>query len=89
MERRRIVFSGRVQGVGFRATARSIAWDFPVTGWVRNTEDDTVEMEVQGESTEIERFLGILRGRMAGYIRSENAEPIGAQSGDVGFEIRR
>jgi Acylphosphatase len=49
MERRRIVFSGRVQGVGFRATARAVASRFEVTGWVRNADDGTVEMEVQAE----------------------------------------
>src|SRR5690349_7212233 len=36
MERREVHYSGRVQGVGFRYTARSIAQLFPVTGYVKN-----------------------------------------------------
>src|SRR5262245_4151279 len=42
MERRQIRFHGRVQGVGFRVTARAIADEFAVSGWVRNEPDGTV-----------------------------------------------
>lgn len=89
MERRRIVFSGRVQGVGFRATARACAEGHAVTGWVRNEPDGTVAMEIQGECAEIEATLRTLRGRMAGLIRSEDSMAIGVEAGERGFEIRR
>ena len=40
--RRRILFYGRVQGVGFRYRARYAAESLCLTGWVYNEEDGTV-----------------------------------------------
>ena len=48
MIRKHIIVHGRVQGVGFRYIASSIAAGCHVTGWVRNQYDGTVEIEVQG-----------------------------------------
>lgn len=53
----RVVFSGRVQGVGFRYTACGIARKHPVTGFVRNQPDGTVELVAQGSTTAINDFL--------------------------------
>ena len=46
--RKHIVFYGRVQGVGFRYTAKYLARSLELTGWVKNDWDGTVTMEVQG-----------------------------------------
>ena len=46
--RKRITFHGRVQGVGFRYTARLAAGSLGLTGWAKNEYDGTVTMEVQG-----------------------------------------
>jgi acylphosphatase len=89
MSRRRIRFTGRVQGVGFRATARSVAAGFAVTGWVRNEPDGAVLLEVQGADAEIDAFLSALRDRMRGYIKSESADAIAAAAGERGFAIER
>ena len=51
--RRHIVFSGNVQGVGFRYRAYHAAQSLRLTGWVRNEWDGTVEMEVQGSPDSI------------------------------------
>ncbi|MFA6046957.1 MAG: acylphosphatase [Phycisphaerales bacterium] len=88
-ERRAIIFSGKVQGVGFRATTRSVMRGFAVSGWVRNEPDGTVRAEVQGEAGEIDAALARLRERMGGYIRGEQAYPMGVEAGEEGFEIRR
>ena len=48
-ERRRVVYTGRVHGVGFRFTARRIAGKVPVTGYVRNLPDGRVELLAEGE----------------------------------------
>jgi acylphosphatase len=58
MKRASVYFSGRVQGVGFRYTCRSIAKGFSLTGYVKNLDDGRVEMKVEGEKEEIEDFLG-------------------------------
>ena len=50
---KRIIFKGRVQGVGFRFTAHSIARRCQLTGMVRNLPDGSVEMIVQGHPNDI------------------------------------
>ncbi|SHI49276.1 acylphosphatase [Pseudobutyrivibrio xylanivorans] len=52
-----MVFSGRVQGVGFRYKANYIADQYRLTGFVRNEFDGAVTVEVQGTEEEIYRFL--------------------------------
>lgn len=56
-ERKHFVFSGRVQGVGFRYSAYYLARLLELTGWVRNEYDGTVMMEVQGRPEQIDRLL--------------------------------
>lgn len=67
-ERRRVFYSGRVQGVGFRFTAQRIAGGFAVTGWVRNLADGRVELLAEGERPELDAFLARLREVMADNI---------------------
>lgn len=55
--RKRIVFHGRVQEVGFRYTAKYIALNLGLKGWVRNEYDGTVLMEVQGDERLIHKLL--------------------------------
>lgn len=54
---KRVIFSGRVQGVGFRYTTKEIATGFDVCGTVKNLIDGTVELEVMGEPEEVEAYL--------------------------------
>src|SRR6187455_864933 len=49
-ERRRVWYEGRVQGVGFRYTARGLAGGFPVSGYVRNLDDGRVELVAEGDA---------------------------------------
>ena len=58
MVRKHIIFSGRVQGVGFRYTACYLARSLGLTGWVKNLWDGDVEMEVQGDEASMERLVG-------------------------------
>lgn len=58
--RKRIVFHGRVQGVGFRFTAKHLANSLGLTGWVQNEYDGTVLMEVQGREPMIDKLLTAL-----------------------------
>lgn len=62
--RKHIVFHGRVQGVGFRYTAKYLAQSLRLTGWVKNEWDGTVSMEVQGREPMINKLLaGLNRGQ--------------------------
>lgn len=55
--RKHFVYHGRVQGVGFRYTAKRLAQSLGVTGWVRNEYNGTVIMELQGEEAAIYRVM--------------------------------
>ncbi len=85
-------YSGRVQGVGFRATARSVAGGFAVTGWVRNEPDGSVLLEVQGAAQHVEAFLTELRAEMGGNIRGEDRSSlpdVTPHGGESGFVVLR
>ena len=72
MIRKRIVFSGWVQGVGFRYRARHAAELLGATGWVRHEYDGSVTMEIQGTEEQIDEVIrAIGRGR---YVKIENMD---------------
>lgn len=61
MTRRRVVVSGRVQGVFFRDTTRQRAEAAGVAGWVRNTPDGTVEAVFEGEPGAVDELVEFCR----------------------------
>jgi acylphosphatase len=71
IERRRVVYSGRVQGVGFRFTSHRLARNIPVVGFVRNLYDGRVELVAEGECAIVDAFLAAIRSEMGDKIRSE------------------
>ena len=56
-KRVRVIFSGRVQGVGFRYTTRDIARQFEMTGYVKNLSDGSVELVSEGDEAELQSFV--------------------------------
>lgn len=80
MIRRELRFEGRVQGVGFRATAQRIARGHRVAGWVTNNHDGSVSLAVEGAEPHVAAFLAELRATMGKMIRAQDerdAQPIG------------
>jgi acylphosphatase len=86
--RRRILYRGHVQGVGFRATAHSIAAAHAVGGYVRNLPDGGVELVIEGEPAEVQAVQDELARRMSGHIR-ESTALTEAPTGDREFRIAR
>ena len=88
-ERRRIRYSGRVQGVGFRFTSQRLSRSFRVSGYVQNLDDGRVELVAEGEADEVRPFLDSIRDAFGDKIRDveSEAEPPGAPPLD-GFTIR-
>ncbi len=83
-----ILYSGHVQGVGFRYTAKSVATGFEVTGTVRNQPDGRVELLAEGERTELEAFRQAIRDAgLEHFIRDEFVNWSEAQGGFRGFQI--
>ena len=90
MTRKRLVilYSGRVQGVGFRYTARSIAAGYNVTGTVKNLADGRVELVAEGERDELEAFRkAIAESDLGGLIRQADASWTEPDESFVGFRI--
>jgi acylphosphatase len=67
--RRTVYFSGRVQGVGFRYTARNVALQYDVVGYVRNLSDGRVELVLEGTPAETERVVDCISRKMSGFVR--------------------
>jgi acylphosphatase len=88
IERRHTFYEGRVQGVGFRYTARHIARRYQVSGYVRNLPDGRVELVAEGAPEELDRFFAEIRNEMAGFIRHEDVTRLPATGNFTGFEIR-
>jgi acylphosphatase len=88
---RRVIFEGRVQGVGFRYTTKDIAKGFEVCGTVKNLPEGTVEMEVMGEREEVEAFLKEIaeESALAHHIKGMHVKNIPPLEGVKGFTIER
>ncbi|HWD65617.1 MAG TPA: acylphosphatase [Solirubrobacteraceae bacterium] len=85
---RRVVIHGRVQGVFFRDTMRSVARDAGVSGWAANRDDGTVEAVVEGPSDGVDRVLEFCRrGPEQAEVERVDVDETGVE-GLTGFEIR-
>ena len=73
MIRKRVTYSGHVQGVGFRYTVRQIAANYAVTGYVRNLTNGKVEIVVEGQPAMVQAFMSGIQEEMAAYIRETAA----------------
>ena len=88
-ERRTILYTGTVQGVGFRFTTVRVLADVAVSGYVRNLVDGRVELVVEGEPSQTETAAERVRRALGSQIRAE-AQDLGPATGEFqGFEIRR
>ena len=88
--RLQVLFSGRVQGIGFRYTVKQTALGYEVTGWVKNLADGRVELLVEGERGELEAFqAAILEAGLRRFIRETQSEWSDGTGEFRGFEIAR
>ena len=83
-----ITFTGRVQGVFFRATTCEVAQRFAVKGWVRNERDGSVRCVAEGEPGELDAFVQAVQEAKSGYIEDTRITPAPAKGGFDGFETR-
>ena len=84
---RRVVVSGRVQGVFFRDSCRQEAARVGVAGWVRNTPEGDVEAWFEGEPEAVERLVTWCREGPSSAdvddVAVSNADP----AGETGFRV--
>jgi acylphosphatase len=88
MTTERIIFSGEVQGVGFRYTVRLLARRHPVKGFVRNLPDGTVEVVTQGNQAAINALLADVQEHFRNNIRHCDRRTTTPPEPFDGFEIR-
>ena len=88
--RRRYRYVGQVQGVGFRWTSQRIAMSLGVTGWVRNEDDGSVTLVLQGTQEQLGAFATKLAENLSHYARYTMAdredEPV--DSRETKFSVR-
>ncbi|MBO4350525.1 MAG: acylphosphatase [Proteobacteria bacterium] len=80
--------SGEVQGVGFRYKAQRIASRLQLTGWVRNLSDGRVELELQGEQLDIERFFPWMEDSCYIEIAKIEAKELPTVDNEASFGVR-
>ena len=66
-----IHYIGSVQGVGFRYSARSLAQNLGLVGWVKNAPDGGVELVAEGDEAKLKELLENIREEMGNYISDE------------------
>ena len=88
MVAKHFVFSGSVQGVGFRFTALNIANKYNLTGYVRNLPRGDVEMFAQGEAETINSCVRDIEESFAGYIRDTEEKEVTPDTTLKDFRIK-
>ena len=86
-ERIHAIFTGTVQGVGFRYTAERMARAAGVRGWVRNLPNGSVEILAEAPKEVLAQFIEQLKARFLGYIRSVEVAGEPASGEFKGFDI--
>lgn len=86
--RRRVVYTGRVQGVCFRATVQDLACGYPVVGHVRNQRDGTVELQAEGPSEQVDAFLTAVGRHFQNNITHTQTDELPVRGDECGFDIR-
>ena len=86
MIRKHIVFTGQVQGVGFRWRAVQAARLYECTGWCRNEWDGSVTMEIQGKEEDIDRVIQSVESGRYVWIHHMEVTEMEPETGEWGFE---
>jgi acylphosphatase len=87
MVAKHIIFTGRVQGVGFRFTAHRVAGRHQLTGYVRNLPNGSVEMLAQGQLEVIDDCIRDIEEEFAGYVRETKIDDIPPDPRHTDFKI--
>ncbi len=87
MSRIKVLVSGRVQGVFYRAFVKQNAEQLGLSGWVKNRRDGRVAAEIEGNKEAIKKMLGLMRhGPSAARVDNIQTADM-EEKGSEGFEI--
>jgi acylphosphatase len=88
-ERREMLYSGRVQGVGFRFTAQGFAKRCGVVGFVHNLPDGRVQLVAEGAPAALDRLTSLIAEEMSRFVRDTQIHVLPAVGEFSSFEIHR
>ena len=84
---KQIVYSGRVQGVGFRFTCQRIAHRYELSGYVKNLPDRSVELLIQGHPEDVTDCMKDVADSFGGYIRDKKITKLQPNPAYADFKI--
>ena len=84
----RMQFYGKVQFVGFRYTARLLARELELSGWVSNLPDGSVLMEAQGETARLRKLLIRLKSQEHFHIQQVTIRILPMEPDERQFQVR-
>lgn len=88
--RRAVTVTGRVQGVSFRYHTVQQAERLRLTGWVRNDDDGSVRLEVQGPAVAVDELVRWLHeGPPHARVDGVREDAVDVRDGDAGFRAVR
>jgi acylphosphatase len=85
--REKVIFLGRVQNVGFRLEVFLLATRIGLTGWVKNTENGSVEAELQGEINRIEFLKDFMKSLKRARVRKMQCNQLETAASETNFKI--
>lgn len=85
--RKRVIFSGKVQNVGFRLEIYELAKRLNLKGWVMNREDRSVEAEIQGETDKVNYLIDFMKSLKRARVDSVDIRVIEAIDEEEAFII--
>ncbi len=85
--RKEITVYGKVQNVGFRFIAQQAAKHYPVTGWVKNNEDGSVTMEIQGTEEDIAGVFERIQKEPQIQINNKVEKYLSVKKGEKTFRV--
>jgi acylphosphatase len=88
-ERRELLYSGRVQGVGFRYTAQGFAKRCGVVGFVHNLPDGRVQLVAEGPPAALDRLMTMIAEEMSRFVRDTQINVLPAVGEFSSFKIHR
>lgn len=78
-----LLIKGEVQGVFYRATAKKVADELGITGWIKNTADENVEAVVSGTEEQLQKFISWCK---KGPAMAKVTDVITTQQEEIKFE---
>ena len=82
-----IIFTGHVQGVGFRFTSLRIARRYSLVGYVKNIPGSSVEMLIQGPPNNVQACIRDISEAFDGHIKQTNIKDITPTATYTAFDI--